>query len=53
MGCEVSRLAAVAVVAALLAACTPMGESFIRGQKITPDQLEDFLGVKRHRYGLA
>jgi outer membrane protein assembly factor BamE (lipoprotein component of BamABCDE complex) len=53
VGCEVSRLAAVAVVATGLAACT-MGEEFVRGQKITSEQLDQVpIGSSREHVLLA
>lgn len=55
MGCEVSRLAAAIVLAAGLATagCT-VGEEFVRGQKITPEQLEQVpIGSSREHVLLA
>lgn len=54
MGCEVTRLVAAALLAAVLAACTPMGEEFTRGQKITPEQLQQVpIGSSREHVLLA
>jgi outer membrane protein assembly factor BamE (lipoprotein component of BamABCDE complex) len=54
VGCEVTRLAAIACLAVLLASCSGTGETFTRGQKITADQLEQVpVGSSREQVVLA
>nr|WP_108659056.1 outer membrane protein assembly factor BamE [Acuticoccus kandeliae] len=53
-GIEVARLSTAAVLMVAVAACTPMGESYTRGQKITSDQLEQVpVGSSREQVLLA
>jgi len=49
-----TRLAAAAFLAGSLAACAPMGEEFVRGQKINAEQLEQVpIGSSREHVLLA
>ena len=53
MSCEAVRAALASLVLVLLAACT-LGETYTRGQKITPDQLEQVpVGSSREQVLLA
>ncbi|MCF3936360.1 outer membrane protein assembly factor BamE [Acuticoccus sp. M5D2P5] len=51
---EVMRLSTAAALVVAISACSPVSESFTRGQKITPDQLEQVpVGSSREQVLLA